>query len=86
MVLRAGAPVAALPLRVGGLAAVDAVARLQVAARRLGCTVALRDPPGELLALLELAGLAGSVEVLGEPEGGEEAGVEEVVVADDPPA
>jgi ABC-type transporter Mla MlaB component len=37
--------------------AVDALARLQLAARRRGCRVALRHAPTELLDLLELAGL-----------------------------
>ncbi|HEX6578096.1 MAG TPA: STAS domain-containing protein [Jiangellaceae bacterium] len=37
--------------------AVDALARLQLAARRRGCRVALRHAPAELLDLLELAGL-----------------------------
>jgi ABC-type transporter Mla MlaB component len=37
--------------------AVDALARLQLAARRRGCRVALRHAPSELLDLLALAGL-----------------------------
>lgn len=37
--------------------AVDALARLQLAARRRGCRVALRHAPAELLELLALAGL-----------------------------
>ena len=72
----------------------DELARLQLAARRLGCSILLRDPCGELLELLELVGLADVVTDVGglrlearrEPEGGEEAGVEEVVVPDDPVA
>lgn len=37
--------------------AVDALARLQLAARRRGCRVALRHAPTQLLDLLALAGL-----------------------------
>jgi hypothetical protein len=63
------------------LATVEAVARLHLHARRLGCAVRLRDLCPELAALLELVGLG---EVVGQPEDGEEPGVEEVVVGDDP--
>jgi len=74
------------------LAVVDQLARLQLAARRLGCSVRLRAADPGLLALLDLVGLAevlvgdgdSSGEASGEAEGGEEAGVEEVVVPDDP--
>ena len=69
---------------------VDALARAQLAAKRLGCSIRLRDACPELLDLLNLCGLAvelcGAVEVGGEAEGGEEVGVEEVVVTDDPVA
>jgi hypothetical protein len=67
------------------LALVDALARLQLAAQRRGCSIRLRDPCVELKELLDLAGLA---ELLGgglpleprrEAEGGEQLGVEEVV-------
>ena len=98
------------------LDAVEELARLQLAARRLGFSVGLRHAGVELQQLLELAGftvglrhaglelrqlleLAGlttvvpvagpgcaSVQVVGQPEGGEEPGVEEVVVPDDPVA
>ncbi len=37
---------------------VDALARLQLTARRLGCRVTLRDACEELVGLLELAGLS----------------------------
>jgi hypothetical protein len=37
---------------------VEALARLQLAARRLGCSIRLRDPSRELCDLLDLAGLA----------------------------
>ncbi|MFE3098140.1 STAS domain-containing protein [Streptomyces sp. NPDC059248] len=39
------------------LTAVDAVARLHLTARRLGCALRLRDTPAELTALLHLVGL-----------------------------
>jgi ABC-type transporter Mla MlaB component len=38
-------------------AAVDALARLQLYARRRGCSIALRTAPAELLELVELTGL-----------------------------
>ena len=78
------------------IATVDELARLQLVARRLGFTVRLRHAGAELRRLLDLAGLTAvvpvtgpacaSVEVFGQPEGGEEPGVEEVVVPDDPVA
>jgi len=39
------------------VAAVDGLARLQLAARRSGCRVALRDVPPQLRELLDLMGL-----------------------------
>lgn len=39
------------------IATIAALARLALAARRLGRGVVLRDPPGELLELLALMGL-----------------------------
>ncbi len=73
------------------LGLVDEVARLQLAARRLGCSIWLRHACPDLLQLLDLVGLRDEVgrpplQVVGEAEGGEEAGVEEVVVPDDPVA
>ena len=84
------------------LSVVDELARLQLAARRVGCSIRLRDATPELAGLLAFLGLADvlaeglavrlpprvaqALEVGGEPEDGEEAGVEEVVVADDPVA
>ncbi len=72
---------------------VDEVARLQLAARRVGCSIWLRQACPELLQLLELAGLRHVVpgpgrplQVVGEAEDGEQPGVEEVVVPDDPVA
>lgn len=73
---------------------VDGLARLQLAARRRGWRVVVRGGVGDVAGLLALAGLAGvvpcearpggSAQVGGEPECGEEPGVEEVVVPDDP--
>ena len=91
------AEVASWPLACSGspdLALVDELARLQRAARRLGCSIWLRDACPELTGLLELVGLAAVVpcgagrrlEVGGEAEGGEQPGVEEVVMPDDPVA
>ena len=68
------------------LAIVDELARVQLGARRMGCSIRLRDARKELVELLELVGLCGALQVLGQAEGGEEAGVEEVVVTDDPVA
>ncbi|MFI8190590.1 STAS domain-containing protein [Streptomyces sp. NPDC085946] len=66
-----------------GLAAVDLLARLQLAARRAGGRIRLRDPAPSLRALLDLVGL--SFEVEGQPEQREPAlGVEEAVEPGDP--
>ena len=65
------------------LGTVETVARMQLAAKRLGFRLRL-DPSEEMLELLELCGL---VEVLGEPEEREEPlGVEEEGQLDDPAA
>jgi len=40
---------------------IDALARLQLTARRLGREIALRHASGELLELLEFVGLSGSI-------------------------
>lgn len=74
------------------LAVVEALARLQLAARRLGCSIRLRDPTEELCELLDLVGLTfvvaggyGSpLEAGREAEGGKHLGVEEVVPPGDP--
>ncbi len=77
------------------VALVDALARLQLVARRLGCSIRLRHASADLLGLLDLLGLAHVVtdeevgpdlglQMGGEPEGGEDLGVEEVVVSHDP--
>ena len=69
-----------------GLDLVDDLLRMQLAARRRGWRVRLRDAPPALRGLLELAGLAGvlALEPHREPEGGEELGIEEVVHPRDP--
>jgi hypothetical protein len=68
-----------------GLQLIDELARLQLAARRLGLLIRLRGARDDLVALLDLTGLsAAALEVVGEPEDCEEIGVEEVVVPDDP--
>jgi hypothetical protein len=90
-----GAEVASWPLAGWdrpALAVVDELARWQLAARRLGCSIQLHDACVELLELLDLLGLSEVVtgtadlrlEVVGQAEGGEQLGVEEVVVPDDP--
>ncbi|MFF5361278.1 STAS domain-containing protein [Streptomyces scabiei] len=66
-----------------GLAAVDALARMQLTARRAGGRIRLRDPAPALGALLRLVGLAFEVE--GQTEEGEPAGgVQEAVESGDP--
>lgn len=86
------AEVASWPLsacRAPDLALVDSLARLQLAARRLGCSIQVHDACPELAGLLDLAGLAevlGLGKVGGQAEGGEEGGVEEVVMPHDPVA
>ena len=87
--------VATWPLEVEGrldLVAVDDLARLQLAARDVGCSIRLRRACPELLQLLDLTGLADAVPAAGLVQVGREAerleqpGVEEVVVPDDPVA
>jgi hypothetical protein len=77
------------------LASVDAMARVALAAQRAGADARLLGCPRQMRALLELAGLSdrllvdestGSVEVVGQAEGGEQRRVDEAVVADDPVA
>ncbi|MGW0413760.1 STAS domain-containing protein [Streptomyces collinus] len=66
-----------------GLGAVDLLARLELAARRAGGRIRLRDPDPALLGLLDLVGLRFQVE--GESEQGEPPlGVEEAVEPRDP--
>jgi hypothetical protein len=66
------------------LAVVDTMARLQLAARRLGGSIQVREPRPELVALLELVGLCR--EFLGEPERGEQVDIQEGVEPGDPVA
>jgi hypothetical protein len=83
-----GAEVAAWSIEGPGapdLALVDALARTQLRARRLGGAIQLRHGSKELLELLDLVGLGGQVG--GETEGGKpELGVEEGVESRDPRA
>ncbi|MFE1323286.1 STAS domain-containing protein [Streptomyces sp. NPDC058741] len=66
-----------------GLAAVELLARLQLAARRAGGRIRLRDPDPALRALLDLVGLPFEME--GQIEEREPAlGVEEAVEPGDP--
>ncbi len=97
MLTRGSVEVATWPL-VGGahpdVSVVGDLARLQLAAHRLGCSVRLREASLELSQLLDLVGLREvlrcecdlRIEVRREPEQVEEPGVEEVVVPDDPVA
>jgi hypothetical protein len=68
------------------LSVVDDLARLQLEAGRQGCSIRLRDACPQLVQLLRFVGLAGALQVGGQSEEGEEVGVEEVVVPDDPVA
>lgn len=86
--------VARLDGRRPDLALVEALARLALVLRRLGCELELRDPGRELSRLVDLVGLAGVVagppasalalEPGREAEGGEQRRVEEVVDPGDP--
>ena len=75
------------------MATVDALARLALRARRMGCAVSLRDASTEILELVGLAGLGevlpcapgSGLEVVGQSEEREEPrGVEEERDAGDP--
>lgn len=83
------------------LGLVDELARLQLAARRLDCSIRLRHARVDLSGLLDLVGLSDVVgladvahvadvaalrQAVGETEGGEQGRVQEVVVPDDPVA
>jgi hypothetical protein len=87
VLVRDGVEVASWPLVGTGrpdLSVVEGLARLQLAARRLGCSIRLRSARGELPELLDLVGLG--VEVGGQAEDREQVRVEEVVMPDDPVA
>lgn len=74
---------AAGALAAAGLAEVDGLARLALAARRAGVRLSVTGAAPQLRALLDLVGL---VELLGEPEQREPpGGVQEGVQADDLP-
>ena len=68
------------------LASVDALARLELVARQLGCSIRLRHTTGALRELIELVGLSDvlRLEAEWEPEGREELGVQEVMQPGDP--
>lgn len=70
------------------ISTIGALCRMQLAARRLGCTLRVHDPCPELRTLIELAGLADVL--LGEtgrqPKLPEQPGHEEAVQRTDPPA
>ena len=85
--------IASWPVRNSGgpdLALVDALARLQLEARRWGCAIRLLGAEDDVLSLVDLVGLkevlvgSSGGEGAGEAEGLEELEVEEVVVPDDP--
>jgi hypothetical protein len=97
VVTSAGTEVARWEIRSRGgpdLGLVNTLARLQLLAHRMGCTIEVRDPCPDLTRLLDLAGLAEvlgaprvlRIEAVGETERGEQPAVEEVVVPDDPVA
>ena len=84
MLVRGETEVASWSLSYPGCAdldVVDRLARARLAARRAGLRLVLRGAAQELVELLDLVGLR---QVLGQAEDGEEIGVEEVVVTDDP--
>lgn len=68
------------------LSVVDELARLQLDARRQGCSIWLRRACPDLVELLRLVGLSEVLQVGGQPEDLEQGGVEEVVMPDDPVA
>ena len=79
--------VARVDARRPDLALVDALARLQLDARRRGGRLRLRNVTDELRGLLELVGLADvlALEPRREPEQREQLRVDEVVQPGDPP-
>ena len=92
-ICRGEAELASWPLARSGvcdLAAVDELARLLLAARRMGYSIRLRGACAGLMELLDLVGLGDLVTETGlgqvdrQVERGEEFGVDEVVMPDDP--
>jgi hypothetical protein len=80
-----GREVASWPLEGDGhpdLGTIDELALVVLVVRRWGGSVRLRHAGAELVALLGLCGLSG--QVLGQTEGREQGGVDEVVVPEDP--
>ena len=73
--------------RTPDLALVEALARVQLKARRSGSQIRLTNVSERLRGLLDLVGLADvlCVEARGKPELGEQLGVDEVVQPGDPP-
>lgn len=75
------------------LASVDVLARLQVTAKRRGCSIHVRGASPELRALLQFCGLADTLalDVLGvepgrqAPQREQRLGLEEELEVDDPP-
>lgn len=69
------------------LSLIDALARLQLVARRRGSRVCVRHASAEMYGLLRLCGLTDAlcVEPRREPEEGEVLGPDEVVHPGDPP-
>ncbi len=89
VLLRADTEIAGWPLVCRtplDLSVVDELARLQLGARRQGCSIRLRDACPELAAVLRFVGLSDVLEAGRKAEQGEQRGVEEVVVTDDPVA
>jgi hypothetical protein len=62
---------------------VDALARLHLAAKRLGLELCIANARDDFVALLELVGL--SLEPVGQSERGKRLGIQEVVQPRDPP-
>jgi hypothetical protein len=96
VLVRGSVEVTSSPLVLSGppdLGVVDALARLQLAARRLGCSVRVYGACDELQALLDLAGLRQllggddlGIEMGRQTEEAEQTRVEEVVEPGDPVA
>jgi hypothetical protein len=92
VLVRGSAELARWPIgadRRAELALVDELARLHLAARRLGYGIVVREVRADLAGLLDLVGLSAVLrggEVVGQAELGEQVGVEEEVQFGDPVA